>query len=153
MSASENKAIIDRFNAVLDGGDIDELDQICTPDLVNHALVARLRDKGLAGTKEFLRGGAASATTGRRDAAKSEWRQRWVVAEGDLLVEFGTREGNWPGGTFRGVDVPPGPYSRDVAFMYRFVGGRIAERWAVRDDLGMMIQLGAVRTAASNPAK
>jgi predicted ester cyclase len=31
-----------------------------------------------------------------------------------------------------------------VAFMYRFVDGRIAERWAVRDDLGMMIQLGAI---------
>jgi hypothetical protein len=27
--------------------------------------------------------------------------------------------------------------------MYRLEGGRIAERWAVRDDLGMMQQLGA----------
>lgn len=27
--------------------------------------------------------------------------------------------------------------------MYRLAGGRIAERWAVRDDLGMMLQLGA----------
>ena len=66
------------------------------------------------------------------------------MAEGDLIVEYGTREGNWPGGRFRGVEIPPGPYTRDVAFMYRFVDGRIAERWAVRDDLGMMIQLGAI---------
>jgi hypothetical protein len=28
--------------------------------------------------------------------------------------------------------------------MYRLVEGRIAERWAVRDDLGMMIQLEAL---------
>jgi predicted ester cyclase len=28
--------------------------------------------------------------------------------------------------------------------MYRLEQGRIAERWAVRDDLGMMQQLGAV---------
>ena len=28
--------------------------------------------------------------------------------------------------------------------MYRFVDGRIAERWAVRDDLGRMQQLGAL---------
>jgi hypothetical protein len=27
--------------------------------------------------------------------------------------------------------------------MYRLQRGRIAERWAVRDDLGMMQQLGA----------
>ena len=29
--------------------------------------------------------------------------------------------------------------------MYRFVGNRIAERWAVRDDLTMLRQLGALR--------
>jgi predicted ester cyclase len=29
--------------------------------------------------------------------------------------------------------------------MYRLVDGRIAERWAVRDDLGMMRQLGAIQ--------
>jgi predicted ester cyclase len=28
--------------------------------------------------------------------------------------------------------------------MYRFEGGQIAERWAVRDDLTMLRQLGAL---------
>jgi len=144
MGAPDNKAVIDRMNAVLEGGDINELDEICTPDLVNHALVPRLREKGLAGTKEFLTRGSASTSGGRKDPGKSVWLKRWVIEDGDLVVEYGTREGSWPGGTFRGVEVPPGPYTRDVAFMYRFVDGRIAERWAVRDDLGMMIQLGAI---------
>jgi predicted ester cyclase len=27
---------------------------------------------------------------------------------------------------------------------YRFAEGRIAERWAIRDDLGMLRQLGAL---------
>jgi predicted ester cyclase len=27
--------------------------------------------------------------------------------------------------------------------MYRFEDGKIAERWAIRDDLGMLKQLGA----------
>ena len=147
MSASDNKAVMDRMNAVLEGGDLNELDEICTPDFMNHALVPRLREKGLAGTKEFLSAGAASSLGGRKDNGKSTWLERWVVAEGDLVVEYGTREGSWPGGTFRGVDIPPGPYTRDVAFMYRFVDGRIAERWAIRDDLGMMIQLGAIGSA------
>jgi hypothetical protein len=41
------------------------------------------------------------------------------------------------------VQIPEGDYTREVAFMYRLEQGRIAERWAVRDDLGMMQQLGA----------
>jgi hypothetical protein len=31
-----------------------------------------------------------------------------------------------------------------TAFAYRLAAGRIAERWAVRDDLAMLLQLGAV---------
>lgn len=46
--------------------------------------------------------------------------------------------------TFLGVQVPEGPYAREVVFIYRLVDGRIAERWAVR-DLGMMRQLGALQ--------
>jgi hypothetical protein len=53
-------------------------------------------------------------------------------------------EAIWPGGTFRGMDTACGPYTTDAAFMYRLVDDRIAERWAVRDDLGMLRQLGAL---------
>ncbi|MEU4292751.1 ester cyclase [Kribbella sp. NPDC026596] len=67
-----------------------------------------------------------------------------VVAEGDYVVEFGVRAGNWPSGPFRGIDVPGGPYERGAAFMYRILDGRLAERWAIRDDLGLMLQLGAI---------
>ena len=49
-----------------------------------------------------------------------------------------------PGGEFRGIYVPAGSYEREVAFIYRLQDSRIAERWAVRDDLGMMRQLGAL---------
>jgi len=74
----------------------------------------------------------------------SGWRQSVVVAENDLVIQYGIREGEWPGASFRGFQIPAGPYTREVAFMYRLAGGRITERWAVRDDLGMMLQLGAV---------
>jgi len=69
-----------------------------------------------------------------------------VVAEGDLVVLFGRRELDWPGGTFRGFTVPAGKTTRDVAFVYRLHAGRIVERWAIRDDLAMLEQLGAQPT-------
>jgi hypothetical protein len=47
----------------------------------------------------------------------------------------------WPGGPFRSYDNSAGDCECDVAFMYRFKNGRIAERWAIRDDLAMIHQL------------
>jgi predicted ester cyclase len=64
-----------------------------------------------------------------------------TVAEGEYVIQLGTRSGRWRGGRFRGIDIPGGHYRYDVAFMYRLRDGRIAERWAPRDDLGMILQL------------
>ena len=75
------------------------------------------------------------------------WRRLVVVAEHDFVVQHGVRGGNWPGGPFLGVEAPAGAYAREVAFIYRLDDGRIAERWAVRDDLTMLRQLGAIRPA------
>jgi predicted ester cyclase len=89
-------------------------------------------------TREFLR-------RARRDTHGGRWITSIVVAEGDMVVQFGTRELSWPGGSFRGIETPPRTVTRDVAFAYRLVDGRIAERWAIRDDLSMLVQLGALR--------
>lgn len=140
MSIEENKRVVERFDALLNTHELGRLDELCTADLINHTLLPG-RPPGLEGTREFLR------TAGRRQWQADRWQTATVVAEGDFVVQFGVREGHWPGGSFRGVDVPPGDYTRDFAVMYRLAGGRIAERWAVRDDLGMMLQLGAVAPA------
>jgi predicted ester cyclase len=138
MNAERNKAIVREFDDLGNGGgNLDRLDEICTPDMVNHALAAG-RPTGIAGTREFLEGA-------RRAAHPARWVESHVVAEGDLVVQFGVREHQWPGGSFRGFDVPGGTYTRDTAFAYRLVDGRIAERWAIRDDLAMLLQLGALR--------
>jgi len=105
--------------------------------MVNHALAAG-RPQGLEGTREFLR-------NARRETHGGRWISSVVVAEGDMVVQFGVRELHWPGGSFMGFEVPAGTATRDVAFAYRLVDGRIAERWAIRDDLSMLRQLGAMR--------
>jgi predicted ester cyclase len=136
MDTETNKALVERFDAILNTRDLSQLDELCSPHMVNHSL-APSRPPGLEGTRQWL------ATEGRKFQS-FHWRDLSVVAEGDLVVQLGVRGGQWPGGTFRGFDVPAGPYQRDTAFMYRIAGDRIVERWAVNDHLAMFLQLGVI---------
>ena len=139
MGVDDNKRVLAEFDQLLGADDLSPLDRLCRPDMVNHA-IAPDRPAGLAGTREFLE------TMGRRRMTHEGWRELVVVSEGDYIVQYGERHGQWPGGPFMGFEAEPGPYSRGFAAMYRFEGGQIAERWAVRDDLTMLRQLGALRS-------
>jgi predicted ester cyclase len=140
MSTHDNKQTLEQFDQLAEACEAERLDQICTPNMTNHALASH-RPPGLEGTKQFLR-------ECRNDAGRAAWMHTMhgqqdliVIAEGDYVIQFGTRTGAWPGGRFRGYEIPRGQYAYDVAFMYRFEQGRIAERWAIRDDLAMINQL------------
>jgi predicted ester cyclase len=135
---AQNKAVVAQFDELGNrGGDIDVLDTLCTPDMVNHALAAG-RPQGLEGTRQFL-------LNAGRDTHPGRWLSSIIVAESDMVVQFGARELHWPGGPLMGFEAQPGTAVRDVAFAYRLVDGKIAERWAIRDDLSMLRQLGALR--------
>lgn len=138
MSTSENKSVVAEFDALGNGsGDLSRLDLLCARDIVNHAL-APGRPQGIEGTRQFLVGA-------RRQQYPGRWVESIVVADADMVVQFGSREVHWPGGSFRGFDIPAGICTRDVAFAYRLQDSRITERWAIRDDLAMIQQLGAVQ--------
>jgi predicted ester cyclase len=136
MGSETNKSIVERFDAILNNRDLDQLDELCGPGMVNHAL-APSRPAGLEGTRQWLE-------TEGRNFQSFTWKELFVVAEDDLVVQFGVRGHDWPGGRFRGFDVPAGHCERGTAFMYRIAGGRIVERWAVNDLLAMLLQLGAI---------
>ncbi|MEY9965524.1 putative ester cyclase [Streptacidiphilus sp. MAP12-16] len=136
MGIEDNKRVVKRFEELVAARDVERLDELCTPDMVNHAL-APGRPAGLAGTREFL-------TTMAQLFENDHFDSSYVVAEGDLVVQFGVRSGHWKGGNLFGFPAQSGNYARDVAFAYRIADGRIAERWAIRDDLGMLRQLGAL---------
>lgn len=137
MGTRSHKEILDRFDALLGADDLSELDALCTADMVNHSL-APDRPRGLAGTREYLE------SMGRHSFREQRWEELTVVAEGAYVVQFGKRGGHWSGGPFLGIEAPAGQYSRDFMAAYRFTNGQIAERWAIRDDLGMLRQLGAL---------
>jgi predicted ester cyclase len=137
MNTQRHKEILERFDALIGSDDLTQLDELCTQDMVNHAL-GPSRSPGLAGTREFLE------SDGRHKFHDHAWDELTVVGEGPYVVQFGRRGGHWPGGSFLGIDTPAGPYSRDFMAAYRFSDGQIAERWAIRDDLTMLRQLGAL---------
>lgn len=137
MNLSENKAVVQELDDLGNGtGDVSRLDALCSPDLVNHALAPQM-PPGIEGTRQFL-------TSAHRDRYPGRWVESFVVAEEDMVVQFGSRELHWRGGVFRGFDLREGVCTRDVAFAYRLRDGRIAERWAIRDDLAMIAQLSAL---------
>ncbi|MFD0331911.1 ester cyclase [Streptacidiphilus monticola] len=115
------------------------------PEPAGRAVRAR-HGQPLAGPRSAGRAGRHPRLPrhGGRSWQTEHWRQSYVVAEDDLVVQFGVRAGHWPGGDFFGYPMPSGDFTREVAFMYRVTDGRIAERWAVRDDLGLLHRLGAL---------
>src|SRR5687767_3859618 len=101
MNEERNKAVVARFDELGNGiGDLATLDELCTPDMVNHALAASAAP-GLEGTRNFLR-------KAQRHTHPARWVESHIVASGDYVVQFGVREQEWLGGPFRGYDFPAG---------------------------------------------
>jgi predicted ester cyclase len=138
MGTEENKDVVRRFlEEVVGRGDIDVLRELCTTDAVNHA-AAPDRQHGIQNV-------GAVIEFSRHAQPDQRWVEQHIVAEGDLVVVYGRRDGTWRAPSFRGIDTPSGgPVSVELAHMFRLRDGRIAEHWAVRDDLGMLQQLGVI---------
>lgn len=138
MGLEENKGVVRRFlDAVVGRGEMPLLAELCAADVVNHA-AALDRQHGienLMSVLEFTR-------TAQPD---QQWVEQHIVGDGDLVVVYGRRNGTWQASSFRGFDTPANvPISVELAHMFRLHEGKIAEHWAVRDDLGMMQQLGVL---------
>ncbi|MGW6278096.1 ester cyclase [Kribbella sp. NPDC055071] len=135
MSTEANKALIRRFMDEGLAGRTEVFDEICAPDFVNHAAPARRQ--GIQGVKDVV-------AFSLRLQPDQRWVEQHLIAEGDLVVLYGVRAATWKGTEFRGIPTPEGPVSVELAHMFRVKDGLISEHWAVRDDLGMMQQLGAL---------
>lgn len=132
----ENKELIRRYTReVFDEGDVDAVDRYLAPDFYNHVT-------GRSGTDDFKR---LAAELGR--ASGSANVIDLLVAEGDLVVALMTitRTVNEELRAF-GFTLPASGRSYTVrhVHVYRVVDAKIREHWAVRDDLGMLRQLGAI---------
>ena len=137
MAAEENKAILQRFNElageVFRTGNVDALDEGPRPR-------ARLSPAGappdLQSFKRFL-------AMFRLACPDMRYTVEDMIAEGDKVVDRLTWQATHQG-PFMGI--PPTGNRLRVTEIHinRIAEGRIVERWAQPDLLGLMQQLGAV---------
>ena len=139
MSAQENKSIVQQFYDQWNSGAID-FERLVHPDVTNHQ-PDRDPEVGLAKFRQAIDGVMAAVRN-------SSWTTLRLIAEEDLVVCHNRWSGTYQGTIFRGVPSPQGKrFSVEHVHIYRIADDRIAEHWVVRDDLGMMLQTGAISTS------
>ena len=136
MSVEENKAVIRRlFDEVFNYQNFDVLDELVAEDVVNHSATEEHR-YGIEGFRHVMEWGAALMPNGRYELID-------MIAEGDKVacrvLVSGTQEGEVFG-------IPPTGkrFTAEHVHWHRVADGKLVERWAVRDDLGALIQLGII---------
>jgi steroid delta-isomerase-like uncharacterized protein len=132
----ENKACFCRtYEELLNQGNLSLADELVAPDFLNHEAPPG-RDRG----PESMRGLATMLRTAFPDL---HFTIEELVAEGETvagrLTMSGTHEGPLMG-------MPPTGRSvrQDHMHFVRFRDGKAVEHWGVRDDVGMMQQLGVI---------
>jgi steroid delta-isomerase-like uncharacterized protein len=138
MTTEENKALVRRFYAEIDAGNINAMDDLVAEDYVDHH-------------PPFP--GLASGRAGLRQAFEIFWQatpgQHEIedqIAEGDKVVTRLTATGRHQGDLPGPLPATGADLRETAVAVHRIAEGRIAEHWSDRDDLGLMQQLGVIPT-------
>jgi steroid delta-isomerase-like uncharacterized protein len=136
MRAEENKAVVRRYvEEVWNRHDLDAIEGLVSPGYFNHA----------AGTAEYRRGGARSAVEWLLSVFPDHrFDVEDVAADGETVAVRGTMEGTHEG-ELMGIAPTGKRVNAQQSHWFRVVDGKLAEHWAVRDDLVMLQQLGVMR--------
>jgi len=131
-----NEAVVQAFYDQWSAGDVD-FDGLFHADVTNHQ-PDREPETGIESFRRAIEGvmGAVPDST---------WTTLHMFSDGDYVVCHNRWSGTYGGSVFRGLPTDAGKrFSVEHMHIYRLSEGKIAEHWVVRDDLGMMLQLGAI---------
>jgi predicted ester cyclase len=140
-----NKALVHLLIDVLNGA-TTSVDEILAADYLEHAIAPfGTEEPGRVHGPTSVRTTAAWLRAQFPDLVLSVLA---TVAEGDLVAVRVQAEG-----TNNGTNFGPGPatgrhFRAEQSHWYRIEGGRVAEHWAIRDDLRAMLDLGVIRATA-----
>jgi ketosteroid isomerase-like protein len=138
----QNKAVVRRFYAELDAGNLNAMDELVSPDFVDHdpPPIPGL-PPGLAGLKQafeiFWR-----STPGTHEVLDQ-------VAEGDLVVTRIRARGRFAE-DLGPIPATGGPLDVTATAIYRVDDGRLTEHWGETDSLTLMQQLGVLPAGEAN---
>lgn len=136
MPVEENRAVVRRaYEELWNGRDVDVVDELATDDFLNHAAPPG-RQRGREGLKAVVRMFESAFPDFRYEVED-------VIAEGEKVAVRDIFEGTHRG-DFMGIPATGNRVTMEAIHIFRFEGGRMAEHWVARDDLGMMRQLGVI---------
>jgi steroid delta-isomerase-like uncharacterized protein len=140
VSIEENKAIVLRYFAEMDRGNIDIVDELIAEDYVDHNPALPGVGPGREGTRQYMR----MLKTAFPDAAHTIDD---IIAEGNKVMTRVTARG-----TFLGECMGYQPNGNIVEIsgiaVHRVENGRLVEHWAHADIAGFMRQIEAAPPAA-----
>jgi steroid delta-isomerase-like uncharacterized protein len=144
MSQQENVAALNRAAQAINEGNFDVLRQGYTANVKEHD-PAPGQKPGPEGYVDFFR----AVRTAFPDFKLSA---EHMVADADQVALAYTMTGTHKG-MFQGIPATGKKIQARGVLIARFENGKIAERWGSSDELGILKQLGAVITPASEVRK
>ena len=123
------------WEEIFPSGDVDGLAEVLAEDGIDHG--ARPDEpQGLAGAQQTM-------LWLRSVFSEQRWEIRQVVGEGDIVVVYCTLHGRHTG-DLMGIPPTNREVAQDYVHIVRFRDGKVVEHWGVRDDMGLMRQLGVL---------
>jgi steroid delta-isomerase-like uncharacterized protein len=136
MSSEDNRALVRRFfDEVVNGGNIDLIDELLTDDFVEHEELPGV-EPNRDGVKQFFRMFRSAFPDG-------SFTPEEMIAEGDTVAVRVTIRGTHQG-EFVGVPATGKPVEVAAIDFIHCKDGKMTEHWGVGDMLSLLQQLGAV---------
>jgi steroid delta-isomerase-like uncharacterized protein len=134
----ENKALVERWFAALSGGTSDDVADLAAADIVYHDPAPR-EEAQSGGTEDW-------ASDRAQDYPDLQVTVEEVIAEGDMVASYQRYTGTHQGDVEDERGVPATGLATEWVSMgiFRIECGKIAEIWAVADDLGRLQRLGVI---------
>ena len=137
MSAEDNKALVRRFYAEIDKGNIDVMDELMAEDYIDH------NPPPFPGLK-LGREGVKQAFKMFWEATPGYHHIEDMIAEGDKVVtrltSYGKHEKDLSGAPATGNEM-----KMTSITIHRIAGGKLVEKWAEKDMISLLTQLGVMQ--------
>ncbi len=125
MSADENKAIFRRFMKELRKGNLEIIDEVCSPDFV-------FRSPNFPGWPQGLEGARSIAVAGRTLFSDAQTTLDDIFAAEDKVVIRMTIRGTYIGEPLPGFPKKGERFAMGGVAIYRFVDGKIVDDWGIQ---------------------